>query len=478
MKACLRSLSRVALAAALVAGVGVTAALAQGEWKAPADAKATKNPLADKKADKAGWPKQEAGRDQLRHLSRRQRQGRRRRRRRTAAAEAGRLDVGEDRLGDRRRAVLEDQQRPRRHAPVEASARQGSLGARQLHPHAAEEVAARIDRSSRRPAGARRRGVRRIRTPCAWPPSISAATPSACWSPTSGPGGAPLRVDRERPARHAAGRGPRGLRPSRRRPRPSGPRARGGVRRRAPAPPAPSEWRSSPPAPSARPPTGRDFAAALERAAGERVRVISGRGGSRASRCAASSTASAGRRTASTLLFDIGGGSTEYVLARGRDGGRPRSACVSASSISPSAIRSRRGGLAAVSGAPATRSPAASPASCRRRSGRRGRRRVVGTAGTVTTLAALDLGLTTYDRARVQGHMLQRTAVERQLQRLGALTARRARRLAVPGARARRPDRAGRRRGPGHARPYRDPAVVSDAALREGVVLQLSAGRA
>jgi mono/diheme cytochrome c family protein len=53
MKACLKSLSRVALAAALVAGVGVTAALAQGEWKAPADAKATKNPLADKNADKA-----------------------------------------------------------------------------------------------------------------------------------------------------------------------------------------------------------------------------------------------------------------------------------------------------------------------------------------------------------------------------------------------------------------------------------------
>ena len=44
MRACLRSLSRVALATALVAGAGVTAAWAQGEWKAPADAKATKNP--------------------------------------------------------------------------------------------------------------------------------------------------------------------------------------------------------------------------------------------------------------------------------------------------------------------------------------------------------------------------------------------------------------------------------------------------
>ena len=53
MKACLRSLTVVAAAAALVAGAGKMAAWAQGEWKAPAAEKATKNPLADKKTDKA-----------------------------------------------------------------------------------------------------------------------------------------------------------------------------------------------------------------------------------------------------------------------------------------------------------------------------------------------------------------------------------------------------------------------------------------
>ncbi len=53
MNACLRSLTVAAAAAALVAGAGTMAAWAQGEWKAPADAKNTKNPLADKKADKA-----------------------------------------------------------------------------------------------------------------------------------------------------------------------------------------------------------------------------------------------------------------------------------------------------------------------------------------------------------------------------------------------------------------------------------------
>jgi exopolyphosphatase/guanosine-5'-triphosphate,3'-diphosphate pyrophosphatase len=47
---------------------------------------------------------------------------------------------------------------------------------------------------------------------------------------------------------------------------------------------------------------------------------------------------------------------------------------------------------------------------------------LVGTAGTVTTLAALDLGLRTYDADRVQGHRLARRAVEAVLQRLGGLT--------------------------------------------------------
>jgi exopolyphosphatase / guanosine-5'-triphosphate,3'-diphosphate pyrophosphatase len=45
----------------------------------------------------------------------------------------------------------------------------------------------------------------------------------------------------------------------------------------------------------------------------------------------------------------------------------------------------------------------------------------VGVAGTVTTLAALDLGLTTYDRERVHGHRLALEAAQRQLGRLAAL---------------------------------------------------------
>jgi exopolyphosphatase / guanosine-5'-triphosphate,3'-diphosphate pyrophosphatase len=48
-------------------------------------------------------------------------------------------------------------------------------------------------------------------------------------------------------------------------------------------------------------------------------------------------------------------------------------------------------------------------------------REAVGVAGTVTTLAALDLGLAEYDRGRVQGHRLPLAGAREQLDRLAAL---------------------------------------------------------
>jgi exopolyphosphatase/guanosine-5'-triphosphate,3'-diphosphate pyrophosphatase len=47
--------------------------------------------------------------------------------------------------------------------------------------------------------------------------------------------------------------------------------------------------------------------------------------------------------------------------------------------------------------------------------------RAIGVAGTVTTLAALDLGLDRYDRERVHGHKLSRAGARAQLERLAAL---------------------------------------------------------
>jgi exopolyphosphatase / guanosine-5'-triphosphate,3'-diphosphate pyrophosphatase len=55
----------------------------------------------------------------------------------------------------------------------------------------------------------------------------------------------------------------------------------------------------------------------------------------------------------------------------------------------------------------------------------------IGVAGTITSLAALDLGLVDYDPERVHGHVLGEGAVEAQLERLAALPL--AQRRQVPG---------------------------------------------
>jgi len=48
-------------------------------------------------------------------------------------------------------------------------------------------------------------------------------------------------------------------------------------------------------------------------------------------------------------------------------------------------------------------------------------RRAVGVAGTITSLAALDLGLAEYDRDRVHGHRLSGEGIDAQLERLAAM---------------------------------------------------------
>jgi exopolyphosphatase/guanosine-5'-triphosphate,3'-diphosphate pyrophosphatase len=45
----------------------------------------------------------------------------------------------------------------------------------------------------------------------------------------------------------------------------------------------------------------------------------------------------------------------------------------------------------------------------------------IGVAGTITTIAALDLGLPAYDRKRVHGHVLTLEGARNQLERLAAL---------------------------------------------------------
>ena len=73
-------------------------------------------------------------------------------------------------------------------------------------------------------------------------------------------------------------------------------------------------------------------------------------------------------------------------------------------------------------------------------------KRGIGVAGTVTSLAALDLGLVEYDADRVHGHRLGQDAVRAQLERLAALPL--AERREVPGL-----------------EPERAPVIVAGAAI-------------
>lgn len=164
---------------------------------------------------------------------------------------------------------------------------------------------------------------------------------------------------------------------------------------------------------------GRAFVVALERATGERVDVVSGE--DEAQLTVRGVLRSLGHAPRALVIFDIGGGSAEYTLVR--DG-----AIVSTVSLRlgvvplaerypfPEAVdRERYAAMAAEIGAQLRREL---PAEILRGS----ERTLVGTAGTVTTLAALDLGLATYEAARVQGHRLRRAAIAAQRDRLAALT--------------------------------------------------------
>lgn len=165
---------------------------------------------------------------------------------------------------------------------------------------------------------------------------------------------------------------------------------------------------------------GRHFVATVERRAGVGVRVVSGEE-------EAHLTALGIRRGLKPpdplLALDIGGGSTELLLARG---GRVELAVSLRLGVLALAERypfpgpveaGRYAELIAEVRATLAR---AMPRAMRET----GARDLVGTAGTVTTLAALDLGLRRYDPARIHGHRLDRAGLERLRQRIGALTLR------------------------------------------------------
>jgi exopolyphosphatase / guanosine-5'-triphosphate,3'-diphosphate pyrophosphatase len=101
-----------------------------------------------------------------------------------------------------------------------------------------------------------------------------------------------------------------------------------------------------------------------------------------------------------TLLVDIGGGSTELVLSDFN------------TSLPLGSVRFKErygDDVEALEAAARAVLPELEPEDA------------VGVAATITSLAALDLGLEEYDRARVHGHVLMRDGARAQLERLAAL---------------------------------------------------------
>ena len=163
---------------------------------------------------------------------------------------------------------------------------------------------------------------------------------------------------------------------------------------------------------------GRGFAEAVGRATGRRVEVVTGEDEARLT--VRGVRYGLGPLPGSVLTFDIGGGSTEYVLSEDDSIRSMVSLRLGVIPLAerfpfPAAIDWER--YRALEDEVRARLAHELPAALRAVSVAH----LVGTAGTVTTLAALDLGLTRYDPARVQGHALSRETVRRLLVRLGGL---------------------------------------------------------
>ena len=215
---------------------------------------------------------------------------------------------------------------------------------------------------------------------------------------------------------------------------------------------------------------GEEFLAETARETGLALRVIDGREEARLTLLGVQHGLRLGSRR--VLAVDIGGGSTEFILAKGDviEGGVSTGLGVVKLTErylvnDPPTVDERRK-LEEVVGTRIDRLRLELPG--------REEAQFVGTAGTVTTLAAIDLALVTYDRQKVRGHRLGLARVRELLVRLAALPLRE--RRGIPGLESGRADiiLAGaailaasmERLGYHELR-------VSDDGLREGILLDL-----
>ena len=173
-----------------------------------------------------------------------------------------------------------------------------------------------------------------------------------------------------------------------------------------------------------------EFIAAAKQRAGLDIRVISGEEEANFTllgvrRALVPSGDADADPLASALLIDIGGGSTELIVTRQSVAASAISLPMGAVYLTERFIRHdpptseelnnvRRAVTRELEALPA----AGFPASC------------AGTAGTITTLAAMDQGLAVYDPGRINGYIMQKAALDRMVDRLTAATMERRRQIA------------------------------------------------
>jgi exopolyphosphatase/guanosine-5'-triphosphate,3'-diphosphate pyrophosphatase len=220
---------------------------------------------------------------------------------------------------------------------------------------------------------------------------------------------------------------------------------------------------------------GAEFLAMVRSSSNRQVRVISGEEEARLTLLGV--THALPELGGEFLLFDIGGGSTEFALSRA---GRAAEAVSVKIGVVELAERFMDEGRVD----PARYEAMAAEIGARLAAGltgpilHHGAPALVGSAGTVTALAALDLGLESYDGARVHGHRLTRVAVAGLGARLARLTL--AERAGLPCLEPGRADLI----LPGSAicleamdRLGFDALVVSDRGLRDGMLYEILAER-
>lgn len=143
------------------------------------------------------------------------------------------------------------------------------------------------------------------------------------------------------------------------------------------------------------------------------------------------------------LVFDVGGGSTELIVGNAGAAGSPRSRTsldIGSVRLSERHVRTdppAPAELRAIEADVALELARAAPLA-RESAALRGRFTLVGVAGTVTTLKALELGLEPYEAARVHGTTLTLSAVEALCAKLASLPL--AARQELPGLEPKRAD--------------------------------------